>query len=200
MRSFLYTFLFVEIAQAELIHRFTFKDGSADDSIGKVNGKLEGGAKIIDGKLELKNLTKTSGDETLQYLSFGETLLPKAGSATIEVWFTSKCDGQYARVFDFGAGQGYLFLTVDEGNDTARAAITSQDWGEESTLRSDQSVNDGKLHMIAVVIDAKASTLQLFVDGRQNDTPQPIGRQQSGKDQRQKLLARPFAVRNRRWL
>ena len=119
-------------ARAELIHRYSFKDGKADDSVGKVNGKLEGSAKVVDGKLELKNLAKTSGDSDLAYLSFSERPLPKTGSATIEVWFTSKCDGQFARVFDFGRrGQGYLFLTVDEGNDVPRAAITTADWGEE---------------------------------------------------------------------
>ena len=47
---------------AELTHRYSFKDGKADDSVGKVNGKLEGGAKITDGKLVLDNTDKTSGD------------------------------------------------------------------------------------------------------------------------------------------
>jgi hypothetical protein len=162
-------------ARAELIHRYSFKDGKADDSVGKINGKLVGGAKVVDNKLVLKNTGKVGSDDGLSYVSFSERLLPKSGSATVEVWFTSKCDGSYARVLDFGQrGQGYLFLTVDQGNDQARTAITRADWGEETSITSDDSVNDQKQHMVALVIDGKASTYQLIIDGKKVGSPEPL--------------------------
>ena len=161
---------------AGLIHRYSFQDGKANDSVGKINGHLEGGAKIADGQLQLNNLGRNSGDAGLDYLSFPQRVLPKNGSTTIEVWFTSKCDGNYARVFDFGErGQGYLFLTPDEGNDTPRAAITAADFGEEATLRSAEPVNDNKLHMAALVVNAQAGNLLLYVDGRRAAVPVAMG-------------------------
>jgi hypothetical protein len=163
------------IASAELIHRYSFQD-AANDSAGKVNGKLEGDAKVADGKLVLTNTGKKSDDAKLAYLSFGERILPKTGSATIEVWFTSKSDGQFARVFDFGQrGQGYLFLTVDEGSDAARTAISDNAWENEATTRSDSPVNDNKPHMAAVVIDGAAKRLRFYIDGKQHGESEPLG-------------------------
>ena len=163
-------------AVAELIHRYSFQDGGVNDSIGKANGKLNGDAKVADGKVVLNNAGKASEDAKASYVSFSERLLPKAGSATTEAWFTSKSNGQFARVFDFGQrGQGYLFFTVDEGNDTARAAISNNDWMDETTARSDSSVNDGKPHMVAVVIDAAAKRLRLYIDGKQHGDSEPLG-------------------------
>jgi large repetitive protein len=163
-------------ARAELTHRYSFDDGTANDSVGKVNGKLMGDAKAADGALKLQNDMKTSGDAKLSYVSFAERILPKTGSATIEVWFTSNSKGPYARLFDFGQrGQGYLFLTVDEGGDVARAAITDNDWGEEATLRSAGPVNDNKPHMLAVVIDGTKKTIHLFVDGKEQGQGEPLG-------------------------
>ena len=165
---------------AELTHRYSFKDDNAQDTVGKVNGKLEGEAKVADGALVLDNTSKTSDDESLSYLSFDERILPEKGSATIEVWFTSKTEGPYARIFDFGErGQGYLFLTIsDAGNDVARAAITHNEFGEESTVTTADSdvrgVNDGKPHMAAVVIDAEDGKLHLFFDGQEIESGQAL--------------------------
>ena len=145
---------------AELTHRYSFEDDNAKDTVGKINGKLEGNAKIVKGVLVLENASKTSDDESHSCLIFDERILPKKGSATNEVWFTSTTEGPYARVFDFGErGEGYLFLTIsDAGNDVARTAITHSDFTEESTVTTDgemdRGVNDGKPHMIAVVVDA----------------------------------------------
>jgi hypothetical protein len=163
-------------ARAELIHRYSFKE-NADDSVGKINGKLEGKAKIANGKLALENSGKPSNDEALSYVSFSERILPKSGSATIEAWFTSNSDGSYARLFDFGRrGQGYLFLTVnDGGNDIARTAITNNDFGEETKISSDSNVNDGRLHMIAVVIDGTGKNLHFYIDGKAEGGAEPLG-------------------------
>jgi hypothetical protein len=164
------------MAHAELIHRYSFNDDKADDSVGKVNGKLLGKAKVADGKLVLDNTGKTSDDASLSYLSFPARILPKAGSATIEVWFASKADRAYTRAFDFGErGEGYIFLTPNEGGDIARAAITSNDFGEETTLRSEGAINDGKPHMVALVVDDAGKKLHLFVDGKENGTGEALG-------------------------
>jgi hypothetical protein len=164
------------IARAQLIHRYSFKE-NADDSVGKINGKLEGKAKISGGKLAFENAGKASNDAALSYVSFSERILPKTGSATVEAWFTSNSDGQFARLFDFGRrGQGYLFLTVnDGGNDIARTAITNNDWADETKISSDGNVNDGRLHMVAVVIDGADKNLHFYVDGKPQGGAEPLG-------------------------
>ncbi len=170
-----FALLTAAVARAEITHRYSFKDGKADDSVGKVNGKLQGKAKVAGDKLVLDNTGKTSEDTTLSYLSFSERILPKSGSSTIEVWFTATSDGAYSRVFDFGQrGQGYVFLTPDEGSELARTAISSNDFGDETTLRSDEHLNNGKPHMVALVIDAKSKSLKLFVDGKPNGGAEPL--------------------------
>jgi hypothetical protein len=125
----------------------------------------------------LENAGKVSNDSALSYVSFSERILPKAGNTTIEVWFISNSDGSFARLFDFGRrGQGYLFLTVnDGGNDIARAAITNNDWGEETKISSDSNVNDGRLHMVAVVIDGAAKNLHFYIDGKEQGGAEPLG-------------------------
>ena len=168
--------VFAPVVTAELTHRYSFDDGTANDSVGKVNGKLMGDAKVADGALKLQNNMRMSGDASLGYLNFGERILPKSGSATVEIWFTSDSQGAYARLFDFGQrGQGYLFATVDEGGDVARTAITDNDWGEEATLRSEHAVNDKKPHMLAVVVDSNKKTIHLFVDGKEQGSGEPLG-------------------------
>jgi Concanavalin A-like lectin/glucanases superfamily len=165
---------------AELTHRYSFKEDNPKDTVGKINGKLEGRAKIADGSLVLDNTSKNSDDKSLSYLSFDKRILPEKGSATIEVWSTSKTEGPYARIFDFGErGQGYLFLTISNaGQNVARVAITNNDFGEESTVSTENSsargVNDGKPHMAAVVVDSEGKKLHLFIDGKEIESAQPL--------------------------
>src|SRR3954452_25489194 len=84
-------------AWAGLTHRYSFSEkGSgmtaAKDSVGNVDGKLQGGAAITDGKLVLKNdESATSGTDKVQYLEFASSLLSKTpASASFVFWFTAK--------------------------------------------------------------------------------------------------------------
>ena len=117
-------------AYAELIHRYSFQDGGVNDSVGKTNGKLNGDAKVADGKLVLRNTGNSSDDAKASYVSFSERLLPKAGSATIEAWFTSKGNGQFARVFDFGHAARVICFSpsMKETTPPARQFRTTIGW------------------------------------------------------------------------
>ena len=58
-------------APAGLTHRYSFNDNAAvKDSVGKIDGKLQGGATVTDGKLVLKNDNKNSGDNGVQFVEF----------------------------------------------------------------------------------------------------------------------------------
>ena len=68
-------------AQAGLVHRWTFNDGTANDSVGTANGTLYGTATIIDGRLELSG---SSGDNRME-ATLGA---PLGVNKTLVAWFT----------------------------------------------------------------------------------------------------------------
>ncbi len=167
-------------AQSGLIHRYSFKDGSAKDSVGKVDGTLKGDAKISDGKLVLDNGAKTSGDATLAYVDFGGSILPKTGSVTLMAWITASQVPQYCRIFDIGdtdpdsrVGQAFLYL-VPHHDVGAKAGITSTDTAGKSSVDAD-ALDDGHPHMAAVVVDGTAKKLHLYIDGKEAGTADDLG-------------------------
>ncbi len=155
--------------QPELAHRYSFKSGTKD-LVGKVDAVLKGDAKIADGKLTLSNGDKTSGDAGVGYAEFAAPLLPKEGSASIVVWFTGKEMGQFSRLVDIGAqdgneGSAFIYLSARTGDDGSRAAITATDAGSKSAVNGDR-LDDEKPHVAALVVDATAKKLLLYVDGK----------------------------------
>lgn len=167
-------------ARAELIHRFSFNDGAARDSAGHIDGKLKGpGASIAGGQLVLKNDTAATGDK-ISCLEFAGSLLPKGGrSASLVVWFTAKEIGAFARILNFGDSEGgegrqFIYFSPNAADGLARAAITGSDVGAK-TFIDFAPLDDGKPHMVAIVIDGAAKNLRVFVDGTEPKSPEPLG-------------------------
>ena len=165
-------------ANADLTHRYSFKDG-VKDSVGKVDGTLKGAAKVADGKLTLDNGDKTSGDAGISYVEFAGPLLPKTGSGSLVVWFTGKEVGQYSRLLDIGAqdagaGSAFIYLSPRTVDDGSRAAISAADPGSKTAVNGDR-LDDGKLHVAALVVDGTAKKLHLFIDGKEVGTGEDLG-------------------------
>jgi len=173
-------FLFSNRAHAGLTHRYTFNDaGAVKDSAGNIDGTLKGGATVADGKLTLKNDNKTSGDDGVAYVDFPQPLLPKTGSVTIVFWFTAKDAGQFSRVLDIGdqdnaEGQAFIYFTPRNADDQSRAAITATDAGSKTSQDNDR-LDDGKPHMVAIVIDGSAKKLHVFIDGKEPQSATDLG-------------------------
>jgi len=170
----------VTTAQATLTHRYSFKDGIAQDSVGKVDGKLKGaGASIADGKLILKNEESATGDK-ISCLEFAGSLLPKGGnSVSFVVWFTAKDIGGFARVLNFGESEGgegrqFIYFSPRTGDGSARVAITGSDVGSKTYLDSD-ALDDGRPHLVVIVIDGAAKKLRVFVDGKEPNPAADLG-------------------------
>jgi hypothetical protein len=171
-------------SRAELIHRYSFTGEAAGDglkdSVGKVNAKLYGDAKLADGKLVLKNQDKTSDDSQLSYLEFTAPILPKSGSVSIVAWFTATPDaGSYGRVFNFGAKEGaagsaFFYFTAHNAEDNSRAGITATD-AASKTYQDNDRLDDGKPHMVAVVVDGTAKKLHVFIDGKEPKPAEDLG-------------------------
>jgi hypothetical protein len=169
-------------AQADLTHRYSFKDKAATavkDSVGHIDAALKGAAKITDGKLVLENGDKTSDSDKLSYVEFGSSVLPKSGSASLVIWITAKENPNFARIFDIGdqdgaEGAAFIYLTPRHEDDLSRAAITATDTGGK-TFVTGARLDDGKPHMAALVIDGVARKLHLYVDGKEIQPAQDLG-------------------------
>lgn len=98
-----------QCANAQLIHRYSFDDGTANDSIGSANGTLVGttggGPTISGGQLQLNNPNFSGPGALENYLSLPANILPSSGSATIEEWFTFTGSGFFTEAFTFTDNQ-----------------------------------------------------------------------------------------------
>jgi two-component system, NtrC family, sensor kinase len=173
------TALFTTTANAVITHRYSFNDGTAKDSVGKVDGNLKGAASITDGKLVLKNDDKTSDDSQLSYLEFAGPILPKTGSCTIMAWFTASEAGNFGRIVNIGdkedaEGRAFIYFTPRNGDDLSRAAVTATD-AASKTYQDNDRLDDGKPHMIALVIDGTAKKLHVFIDGKEPKPAEDLG-------------------------
>jgi hypothetical protein len=145
-----------------LIHRYSFTT-DASDSIGKINGSLVGPATIANGSLVLK------GEAAPASLEFPASLLPAGTSTTLVVWFTSTNAGNFSRLINFGGDDGtvanaFIYLTPHTTNGNTRVAISAELTATKTFIDAD-TTDDGKPHMIAVVIGGADSKLHLFIDG-----------------------------------
>lgn len=165
--------------RAALVHRYSFNDGSARDLAGTVNGRLLGpGATISGGQLRLVNDPATPR-EKVSCLEFAGPVLPKGGSASLAVWFTAKDVGGFARVINFGDSEGtegkeFVYFSPATEERVARVAITGSDVGSKTYIDAD-ALDDGVPHVAVIVVDGRAKSLRLFVDGKEPRPAQHLG-------------------------
>ena len=166
-------------ADAGLIHRYSFQEtGTVKDSAGNADGDLKG-ATVTNGALTLKNDGKNSGDDDVQYVAFTKPILPKSGSVSLVFWFTASDAPAFSRILDLGdqdnsEGQAFIYFTPRDSDDQSRAAITASDAASKTSVDNDR-LDDGKQHMVAIVVDGNAKKLHVFVDGKESAAPADLG-------------------------
>lgn len=144
---------------ANLKHKWTFEDGTANDAVGTVNGTLLDGATISNGSLN----TSTGG-----YLSFdaGALDIKSYTELTVESWFTSTAgeNGGYRFLYYFGNSDGNgnhcTGYTPTRGNNVCRLLI---DTGTGEQGVNGTQYDDGRLHHVVCVINA--TTIFYYMDG-----------------------------------
>jgi hypothetical protein len=96
-------FSFASLANATLTHRYSFDDGTPDDSVGGVNGVLVGtvggGPTVSGGVLNLNNPSFSGPSSGQNYLSIPISAMPTSGSATLEGWFNFNGSGFFTELF-----------------------------------------------------------------------------------------------------
>jgi len=156
-----------------LVHSYTFEDGTANDSVGSAHGTLVGDANIADGSLLL--------DGTDDWMSMpGDVIAINTFSeVSIEAWFTSVDSNNTGNhmLAAFGevgtgesptAGYKYVFITPARGDDVSRAAIqtSSMDtdpWDDETGVSASGEHDDGLLHHFVCTVNS--TSLAFYIDG-----------------------------------
>jgi hypothetical protein len=143
-----------------MIHRYSFNDGTANDSVGNVNGTFyntTGGASISGNQL---NLVGGAGD----YVDLGSNVITPTNipnnAVTFEAWTTCyPLNGAWTRLFDFGTiignlGANYFFLAPNNGPNGGQARLavsdTSPGYLNESGFNVNNILGRTNLHVVAV--------------------------------------------------
>ena len=150
-----------------LVHSYTFEDGTANDSVGEAHGTLVGGAAVVDGAL-----VTTAQDQWMEMP--GDIIAMNTfDEVTIEAWYASEAGANtgWSMLAYFGdsvngLGSNGFLITTARADDKSRAAISCGDiatpWASE-TGADGPEYDDGLLHHMVSTIDA--TDITLYIDG-----------------------------------
>jgi hypothetical protein len=151
------------------VHRYSFNNGTANDSIGTLHGTAVGGASIASGSVSFNG--------NAQYVNFPSNDIAALGAVngavTLEAWGNySASTGTWSRILDFGAvsgtvGQNYIFLTPRSGGTAGtRAAISETPGGVNREILADgvTTATSSASHLVAVFDDVN-DQLTLYING-----------------------------------
>lgn len=149
-----------------LVHHYNFEDGTANDSIGGLDGTLVGNAYIAGGDLVL------DGVDDWMELDGAALALNTYSEFSMEAWYVAGNNPGWSMIASFGntqsgwMGVDYFFMTSHRDDNKSRAAISCGDygapWGDESGADGPE-YNDSLLHHMVATVDA--TTISLYIDG-----------------------------------
>jgi hypothetical protein len=159
-----------------LVHQYTFDDGTANDSVGSVHGTLVGDANIVDGSLVLDGV-----DDWMEMDASVIAINTFTTGLTLELVCTQDTADQgysmtatFGDTWDNGYGKDYLAIATSRGGGgTTRGMMANtpdQDapWSDEVGVDAPASKDGGEHHYALVVDDPAADgsgELSYFVDG-----------------------------------
>ena len=177
-------------ARASLTHRYSFNDGTANDSVGNAHGVLVNGPTVVDGVLVFSPTTNDGvniNPATGQYVDLPNNIA-RTRALTIETWTTWRGGRPWQRIADFGNnewnqeipptdkttvgtfGKGFIMLTPSNGLGNPIAQISVNSWG--GTNDTDLAVAnqplplDTELHIVFTHDPNSTSYLDaLYVNG-----------------------------------
>ena len=153
--------------QDNLVHAWTFDDGTARDQVGTADGTLVGDIEITDGALMCTGGWMELPPDVIAINTFDEL--------TVEVLYTPAEDLNtgFTMIAYFGTttgnvGTDYFFLSSARGDDSSRAAISigveANPWEGEDGANGPE-YDDGQLHHMVSTLTA--DTITLYLDGEQ---------------------------------
>ena len=187
----LFVFFLSTAIQAEITHRWSFNDGTTEDSIGGAHGVLvnnTGNSEVSDGTLTLANDgSQSSDDNDGDYLDLPNGIISSNGDqATFEFWvsWTDQSTSTWAELMSFGTSNNgedtsssgssstYIMITPKHGsnsNGTIRSGYKYGVTGVENHLNHSSQMPLNEMTHIAVSWDGNNSTTSLYVNGELSD-------------------------------
>lgn len=110
----------------ELAHRWSFTDGSLEDSAGSSTAVEKGsGATFANGAVTLPG-----GSGGTCYIEMGKGIMPDSGVVTIEVWGTQDAAQSYSRIFTIGtANNDFLSMFWSNPADVNSDVVQMKNYG-----------------------------------------------------------------------
>lgn len=169
---FLSIILFVvPAAFAGLTHRYSFNDGSANDSVGHANGALMNGAIVGGGQLLFDPSVNdgSNNPSSGQYVNLPSNIL-FTRSFTVEAWATENSSTPWQRILDLGnaEGNGFLILVPFNRLGHVLGQLSIYDHGgsgDTNFVGSGTSVTTGVETHYAYVHNLAAGNESLYVNG-----------------------------------
>ena len=157
-----------------LTHRYSFNDGTANDSVGGANGTLVGNAFVEAGQLVLPNATAAA--PATDYLQLPAGIVTNDAAVTVEFWATfSPNQYTWANLFDFGnrdaAGNSEydIHLCLDSPGDATVAGISDSDNAaidyQFIDLGAGSGLNGQTNLCLTTVFDPPAGYIAIFTNG-----------------------------------
>jgi hypothetical protein len=187
----------IAVADVSLVHRYSFNDDTANDSIGKAHGKALNGVTIYGGQAHFTG----SPGQRIELLANGVAGISIGSfkAVTLEAWYTADKAQTWQRLFEIGESKS-LEAADSTGANSINFIITTgytKQGGSAATISNsdpsftgEQAVKIEALPLnqenhIAVVVDAM--TITLFVNGM------PAGKEPMG-DRALAKLSNDFAL------
>lgn len=170
------------MSHADLVHQYTFNDGTANDFEGNADGTLIGTASVGGlGKLNL-----TGGGAGNSYLDLPNGIASAAaaggtsGAFSFEVWAEATANVNWASLVSLGGADGqedtndgptkdYIqLIPQNEVNGNIRATTHAIDVAEEGFVDYSAPLSEAALQHLVVVIDQTGGlpgTVDLYVEG-----------------------------------
>ena len=152
---------------SNLTHSWTFDDGTANDYVGHLTGKLVGGASISGGALQ------TSAQGQWMEMPADSIALNTYKEVSLEAWYTptKNSNPNFTMLAFFGntqnsIGVNYYFMTAARVDSVSRTAIscdnTSTPWSAETGVNGPE-YDDGNLHQMISTLSS--DSIKLYIDG-----------------------------------
>jgi len=166
------------VAQAGLIHQYTFNYGDASDDVGTADGILMNGA-TVNHDDDLAWVSLDGIDDFVDLVGPNIAINTLTDGFTLKLWFRQpEIDQGWSMTAAFGDtdgwfGKRYVAIATARGDQVSRAMITgdNDNPGYETELAANgPEMNDGLLHLYSLVVgpalccDQEGLYISYFID------------------------------------
>ena len=177
-------------AGAALTHRYSFNDGTADDSVRGANGTLVHSPQIANGRVNLANNGFNYDPPTGQYVDLPNQIA-RTPAMTLETWVTFRGGNVFQEIASLGTGTAgelqpgapdpsmggirgteYVAIIAKHAYNTSQNVVAGTIRSDASNLIEEPTLSPSPLpliseHHIAYTLDFPGRLSVLYIDGQE---------------------------------